>query len=127
MLANSSVMSSVIADPSKSYLLEHCISRWLTGTDTIEVLGLRHLKSVTLSTCTLKRPSTSLPVTWEATRATASSKNPHYWPCEAPTDSLAIYGLTLSCSADFDKFGNVFSTKSYLFLLCLSPFCQMLV
>lgn len=59
MLANSSVTSSAIADLSKFCLLKACIYSILTGTDTIEELGSRRSKSVTLSTCTLRRPSTS--------------------------------------------------------------------
>lgn len=73
MLVNNSVMSSDIADPSKSCLLKHCVYGTLTSTDTIEELGSRRLKSVTLSTCTLKRLSTSSPLIWEATRVTALS------------------------------------------------------
>lgn len=62
MLANSSVTSNAIADHSKLCLLKSCTYRMLTGTDTIEALGWRRLRSVTLSTCTLKRPFTSAPV-----------------------------------------------------------------
>ena len=67
MLDNNSVMSSVTVDPSKLCLLKHCICRRLTGADTIEVLGLRRLKSVTLSKGTLRKPSTRSTDTWRAT------------------------------------------------------------
>lgn len=72
MLANSSVTSSAIADPSEFFVLESYAYRTLTGTDTIEALGWRRLRSVTLSTGTLKRPFTSEPVNCETTRAKSS-------------------------------------------------------
>lgn len=89
MLASSSATSSATADLSKLYLLEHRDYRTLTGTGTIEALGSRHLKSVTLSMHTLRSPSISWPDTWGGTRATASPKE---------STQPALQGITrLSC------------------------------